>query len=127
MIEEAKAEDIRQFFHDFRRSSGRLKQQQPDMVTGFTAMSAKIMQDGAVSLKTKELIAVAIGVAMQCEPCIRLHVQKCLDLGVTRAEILDAASVAVVMGGCSAWTQMPIVIDTIEALETAAAMAESSL
>jgi AhpD family alkylhydroperoxidase len=126
MIEEAKAEDIRQFYHNFRRSSGRLKQQAPDTTAGFTAMSAQIMQDAAVPLKTKELIAVAVGAALQCEPCIRLHVQRCLDLGLTKAEILDAASVAVLMGGCTAWTQMPIVLDTIEALENAAATAEVS-
>jgi len=124
MIEEAKAEDVQQFFHDFRRSSGRLKQQTADTVTGFTAMSAKIMQDAAIPLRTKELIAVAIGTAVQCEPCIRLHVQKCLELGLTKAEILDAASVAVVMAGGAAWTHMPVVLDTIEALETAVAMAE---
>ena len=55
-----KAEEIRQFFHDFRRSTGKLKQQTPETINGFSAMSARIMQDGAVPLKTKELIAVAM-------------------------------------------------------------------
>jgi len=113
-----KAEEVRQFFHDFRRSTGKLKQQTPETVNGFSAMSARIMQDGAVPLKTKELIAVAIGVATHCEPGILLHVQKCLDLGLTRAEILDAASVAVMMGGGTAWVHMADVVETIEALQT---------
>jgi len=112
-----RADEIRQFFHDFRRSTGKLKQQTPETMNGFSAMSAKIMQDGAVPLKTKELIAVAIGVAMPSEPCIKLHVQRCLDLGLTRAEILDAASVAVMMGGAAAWTHMADVAETIEAIE----------
>jgi AhpD family alkylhydroperoxidase len=112
------ADDIRQFFHDFRRSTGKLKQQTPETMNGFSAMSAKIMQDGAVPLKTKELVAVAIGVALHSEPCIRLHVHKCLDLGLTRAEILDAASVAVMMGGAPAWIHMATVVETIEAIAT---------
>jgi len=67
-----KADEIRQLFHDFRRSTGKLKQQTPETMNGFSAMSAKIMQDGALSLKTKELIAVATVVetieAIETEP-----------------------------------------------------------
>jgi AhpD family alkylhydroperoxidase len=80
-------------------------------------MFMKIMQDGAVPLKTKELIAVSIGVATKCEPCIKLHVQKCLDLGLSQQEILEAASVAVMMGGGPAWTHMPVVLEAIEQLQ----------
>lgn len=111
------AEDVKQFYLDFKKSTGKLKEHVPDTVNGFSAMFVKIMQDGAVSLKTKELTAVAIGVARECPPCIRLHVQKCLDLGLTKQEILEAASVAVMMGGGPAWTHLPIVIETIDALQ----------
>jgi AhpD family alkylhydroperoxidase len=86
-------------------------------MNGFGGMFARIMKDGVVSLKTKELIAVSIGVAIQCEPCIRLHVQKCLDAGCTKEEILEATSVAVMMSGGPAYTHMPMVIETIEALQ----------
>lgn len=112
------AEDVKEFFQDFKNSTGKLKEQAPNTVNGFAAMFAKIMQDGAVSQKTKELIATAIAVAVQCDPCIRLHVRKCLDLGLTSEEILEATSVAVVMGGGPAWTHMPVVTDTIEQLQS---------
>ena len=112
------ANDVNVWFQDFKKGAGRLREQAPDAVNGFAGMFAKIMRDGAVSLKTKELIAVSIGVALKCEPCIRLHVQKCLDLGLTKEEILEAASVAVMMGGGPAYTHMPIVLETIEALQS---------
>jgi len=111
------AEDVKQYIQDFKKTSGKLKEQVPDTVNGFAAMFMKIMQDGAVPLKTKELIAVSIGVATKCEPCIKLHVQKCLDLGLSQQEILEAASVAVMMGGGPAWTHMPVVLETIEQLQ----------
>ena len=111
------AEDVKTWFQDFKKGSAKAKEQAPDVINGFGNMFAKIMQDGAISLKTKELIAVAIGVAVQCEPCIRLHAQKCLSAGCTRDEILEAASVAVVMGGGPAYTHLPMLIETLDALE----------
>ena len=89
----------------------------PEMLGGFATLFGKIMTDGAITLREKELIALGIAVAAQCTHCIKLHVQKCLDAGATRAQILEAASVAVVMGGGPAYTHIPIVMDTLDALE----------
>jgi len=94
-----------------------MKEQIPDAVGGFSGMFAKIMKDGALSVKEKEFVALGIGVAQRCAPCIRLHVQKCLDAGATKEQILEAACVAVMMGGGPAYTHIPIVIDTLQALE----------
>ncbi len=112
------ADDVKKWFEEFQQTSARVKEQVPGAINGFGGMFAKIMQDGVVSLKTKELIAVAIAVAIQCEPCIRLHVQKCLGIGCTKEEILEATSVAVMMSGGPAYTHMPMVLETIEALES---------
>ncbi len=112
------AEDVKAWFEDFGKSAAKVKEQVPNTINGFGGMFAKIMQDGAVSLKTKELIAVSIGVAIQCEPCIRLHVKKCLEIGCTRQEILEATSVAVMMSGGPAYTHMPMVLETIDGLQS---------
>jgi AhpD family alkylhydroperoxidase len=111
------AEDVKVWFENFKQGAKKVQEQAPNAINGFGGMFAKIMKDGAVSLKTKELIAVSIGVAMKCEPCIRLHVQKCLEAGCSQEEIVEAASVAIMMGGGPAYTHMPIVIETIEALQ----------
>ncbi len=55
--------------------------------------------DSALSHKQKELIALAISVAVRCEGCIVFHSRACLRLGATRPEILDMLAVAVEMGG----------------------------
>jgi len=94
-----------------------MKEQAPDAVNGFAAMFSKIMKDGALSLREKELIALGIGVVQRCAPCIRLHVQKSLDAGATKEQILEAASVAVMMGGGPAYTHVPLVVETLEALQ----------
>jgi AhpD family alkylhydroperoxidase len=76
------------------------------------------MAEGALTVKSKELVAIGIAVAKQCEPCIKLHVKKCLDAGTTREEILEAAGVAVMMEGGPAYTHIPMVIESLEELES---------
>jgi AhpD family alkylhydroperoxidase len=56
-------------------------------------------QDGALSHKAKELIALAIGIAVRCEGCIVFHTRTCLKAGVTREELVEMIGVAVEMGG----------------------------
>ena len=80
-------------------------------------MFSKIMKDGALSLREKEFIALGISVAQCCVPCIRAHTQRCLDAGATKQQILEAACVAVMMGGGPAYTHIPVVMDTLEALQ----------
>ena len=55
--------------------------------------------DGALSHKQKELIALAISIAIRCEGCIVFHTRACVKLGVSRPELLDMLGVAVEMGG----------------------------
>ncbi len=109
------SEDIKAFYDKYKKDMGKLQGLIPDTIKGFGGSCSAIMKDGALSLKYKELIALAIGCALRCEPCINLHVKKCLDVGATKEEILDAASVAVMMQGGPAFTYLPKVLDALEA------------
>ncbi|WP_413743236.1 carboxymuconolactone decarboxylase family protein [Thermosphaera chiliense] len=53
----------------------------------------------ALDKKTKELISLAIGVVIRCEPCIMWHMEECYKAGASFEEVLDALKTAVVMGG----------------------------
>jgi AhpD family alkylhydroperoxidase len=111
------AGECKEFFEKFKNDVAKMKQQIPDTVAGFGALFGKVMQEGALSVREKELIALGIGVAQRCKPCIRAHVQKSLDAGATKQQILEAASVAVMMGGGPAYTHIPVVMDTLDALQ----------
>ena len=108
------------FIEQFKRDISRVNRLAPDTVRGYGALFQAVMKDGALPLKHKELIALAIGVALRCEPCIHLHVQKCLAAGATKEEILEAAGVAVTMQGGPASTYLPFVLDAVESLTGAA-------
>lgn len=108
--------DAKTFYSEFPAKQAKLPQVLPDMAKGFGALFSGVMKDGALSLKNKELIALAIGIALRCEPCIFAHIKKCLDAGATAEEILDAAAVVVVMQGGPGFVHIPAVMDALEAL-----------
>ena len=108
-------EEVKQFFEDNKRNMAKVKEYVPDAVVGFGTLFQKVMKDGALPLKYKELVALGIAVSDHCEPCIYLHVQKSLEAGCTPAEIMEAASVAVVMAGGPGYTHLPMVVRALEA------------
>jgi selenide,water dikinase len=57
---------------------------------------------GKVDARTKELIAIALSIARQCEPCLRSHLTTAFGMGLSRAEIDEAAALAVEFAGCPA-------------------------
>lgn len=71
----------------------------PDVIAGFNALAEAALRDGALDKTTKELIALALGVAGHCDACIGFHMKALVKLGAARAEIEEALGVAVYMGG----------------------------
>ena len=108
------SDEVKSFYEKYKKDYGKMQQSMSNTVEGFGALFDAVMKDGALSLKHKELIALAIGVAVRCEPCIYLHVKKCLAVGATKEEILDAVSVCVMMQGGPSFTYLPCVLDALD-------------
>ena len=71
----------------------------PDTMKAFNDLGRAALADGALSRKTKELIALALSVAARCDACIGFHMQTLVKLGVTRQEVEETLAVATYMGG----------------------------
>ncbi len=71
----------------------------PDVMKGFDAMAQAATRNGALDHKTKELIALALGVAARCDGCIGFHVRALVKAGATKPEVEEALGLAVYMGG----------------------------
>ncbi len=95
---------------------GSMKKQAPDIGLGFGAMYQKLMGEGALSLREKELIAIGIGMAVRCEPCIYAHVEKAVKAGATRPQLIEMAGVVVAMQGGPGYVHVPELLDAMEAL-----------
>lgn len=91
--------DFVQTRSELRHGYGELGTAMPDVMAGFGALHKAAVTDGELSRTTKELIALAIGVAARCEGCIALHVSAALKAGATHGQIHEALGVAVLMGG----------------------------
>ncbi|MBC7499219.1 MAG: carboxymuconolactone decarboxylase family protein [Herminiimonas sp.] len=81
------------------KNLGTLRTDQPDLMKGFNDLAKAASKDGALDKKTKELIALALGVAAHCDACIGFHVQALVKLGTTKAELEEALGMAIYMGG----------------------------
>ena len=71
----------------------------PDVMSAFSKMAQAATSDGVLDKKTKELIALAIGIAVRCDGCIGFHVKTLVKLGVTKEEINEVCGMSVYMGG----------------------------
>ena len=78
---------------------GALRTDTPEVMKSFGELGRVAMEDGALNKKTKELIALALGVAARCDPCIGFHMQTLVKLGVSKQEVEETLGVAVYMGG----------------------------
>lgn len=85
-----------------KRISGSMKVLRKDIadtMQGFSAMAQAATKDGVLDKKTKELIALAIGVSTRCDGCIGFHSEALVKLGATREEFEETLAMAVYMGG----------------------------
>ena len=101
---------------DTSAAMAKLRADIPDTLKGFTAMAQAATKDGAIDAKTKELIALAIGVTQKCSGCIGFHVQALHKLGATRAELDEMLGLCVYMGGGPALMYCAEAIDAWEKL-----------
>ena len=89
-----------EYYKTFRRRMTDLNRAIPEAMAGFGKLhSATMSSDGALDQKTKELIALAIGISAHCDGCIVSHVRAALRAEATREEILETIGVAIFMGG----------------------------
>lgn len=77
----------------------KLRKEIPDVMAGFSSMAQAATKDAALDKKTKELIALSLGVAARCDGCIGFHAQALAKLGTTREEFVEVLGMAVYMGG----------------------------
>jgi len=75
-----------------------LREGAPDVMKGFSGIAQAALKANALDTKTKELIALAIGVATRCDDCIAFHSKAAALQGATREEILETLGMAIYMG-----------------------------
>jgi AhpD family alkylhydroperoxidase len=93
------SKDFVQIANDVITGAGMLRQGSPDAMKAFASLAAAATASNAIDTKTKELMAVAIGIAVRCEGCIAYHTKMAHQHGATKQEIAETVALAVYMGG----------------------------
>ncbi|TAN11812.1 MAG: carboxymuconolactone decarboxylase family protein [Rhizobiaceae bacterium] len=90
----------------------------PETEAAFQAFSQQVFAEGALPVKTKQLIAVAVAHVTQCPYCIRGHTKAALRHGATKQELMEAIWVAAEMRAGGAYAHSALAIDEMDQAAT---------
>lgn len=87
----------------------------PGTVSGYQSLIRAGHRAGYLDARTRELIALAVAVTMQCDGCISVHVAEALKYGASKEEIAEALGVAVAISAGAALMYSARVMDAVAA------------
>ena len=104
-------------FTEFRkRMNERILEHDNQVVRRFFALDTQTYKDGALNLKTKELLGLVASLVLRCDDCISYHIAQCRDAGVNRDEFFEAFSVGLVVGGSIVIPHLRRAVDFLDEL-----------
>jgi AhpD family alkylhydroperoxidase len=110
-----------QQFTDFRkRMNERILSEDNQVVRRFFALDTQTYKDGALDVKTKEMLGLVASMVLRCDDCISYHVAQCKEAGVNREEFFEIFSVGLVVGGSIVIPHLRRAVDFLDELEQGA-------
>jgi AhpD family alkylhydroperoxidase len=106
---------------DLNAAIASLRTGAPGPMKAFSGLAREALAPGALDLKTKELMAIAIAIATRCDGCVGFHVKAALRAGATREEVVETVSLAIYMG---AGPSMIYAAETLRAFDEISAVVQ---
>lgn len=97
-----------------RKSAHQYYTDNSEVYRSFVEMELKTYQDGALSKKHKELIAIGISVQTCCEPCLEWHIKQAIFAGASKEEVIESIEVGMEMGGGPATSTARFAMQVLE-------------
>lgn len=91
-------QDWKSFTADLSGDLRKLRADAPDVMKSFGAMAQSALAGQGLDTKTKELMALAISVAVRCDDCIGFHAKAAAKAGASREELTETLGMAIYMG-----------------------------
>lgn len=87
-------------FRAFREAMNERLLEEGDLgLKRFFRLDGQVYEEGALPVRTKELLGLVASLVLRCDDCVAYHLIRCREEGVSRAEIQESFSVALVVGG----------------------------
>jgi len=112
-----KAQDV---IDESREPARELRDAIPEVWGAYVDMHRAVLRDGALPVKLKELIALAIAVTRECDGCIATHARGAARRGATVEEAAEALGVAVLMNGGPGTVWAPRALEAFKEFAAAA-------
>jgi ribonuclease HI len=107
-------------FNQFRdRMNEIILDEAPLEVKRFFSLDSQAYRDGAIPVKTKELIGLGCSMVLRCDDCITYHLQQCAKQGLTDEEIWEGMSIALIIGGSVVMPHLRRAVDTLKTIRNA--------
>lgn len=91
---------IVQEFNDYRsRMNEKILDEDNRVLKRLFNLDTNAFAEGALDVKTKEIVGLACSMVLRCDDCVRYHLGKCNDEGISTKEIFEAFSIANLIGG----------------------------
>ncbi|HEX2090991.1 MAG TPA: carboxymuconolactone decarboxylase family protein [Longimicrobiaceae bacterium] len=82
----------------------------------FFALDTRTYEEGALPVKTKELLGLVASMVLRCDDCVTYHIVRCKEEGVTEEEFFETFSVALVVGGSIVIPHLRRAVDMLDRL-----------
>lgn len=87
-------------FNDYRsKMNERILAEDNKVIKRFFNLDTNTYAEGEIDVKTKEMIGLACSMVLRCDDCIKYHLGKSFEAGVSRKEVFEVLSIAMVIGG----------------------------
>ena len=89
-----------QEFNDYRtRMNEKIMAADNKVIKRFFNLDTNAYQEGALDVKTKEMLGLACSMVLRCDDCIKYHLGKCMECGLTDEEVYEVFAIANLIGG----------------------------
>lgn len=69
------------------------------VIKRFFNLDTNAFSEGAIDVKTKEMLGLACSMVLRCDDCVKYHLGKCKEVGLNKTEIFEVFSIATLIGG----------------------------
>ena len=124
---ESEQDRLAEFTAFRKRMNERILAEDNQVVRRFFALDTQTYKEGALDVKTKELLGLVASMVLRCDDCISYHVAQCKEVGVNRDEFFETFSVGLVVGGSIVIPHLRRAVDFLDQLETQSESANSGV
>ena len=92
--------DIISEFNDYRsKMNDKILNDNNKIIKRIFNLDTNAFTDGALDVKTKELLGLVASAVLRCDDCVKYHIETCFKLGISKEQVVEALSIATLIGG----------------------------